>query len=500
MRLPFFLWIAAAAVAAPVASEWVYFGSGHRLEYRAVAHGNRIMDFSYAGYRAGGVRLPSVATAKTLAPAPGDSTLRIQQALDAVGQSAPGAVLLGPGTYELAGTLSISTSGVVLRGSGSGVGGTVIKLTGDPHRFLQIRGTGKWEAAGRHVDVTDPYVPSGAQSFHVKEPAAFRAGDTILVDHPITAAWIHFMGMDTLVRDGKLQTWIKAGTSIHTDRAIRAIDGNRITLDAPLSDSLDSAYFDSPGATIVKYSFPGRISEVGVESLRVEAPGLDVPIASGQFTVLQMDAVIDGWVRDIDVQETQNSVTIGPAAKRITLERVRIHHTLPHSGAAAPADFSLSGTQVLLDRCVVDGEGTWPVVTQATVTGPIVVLNFSGTAHAGVSPHQRWATGLLVDGLKLPNTVARTPGVAFSNRKTAGSGHGWDVGWAVAWNVTSPFLMVQQPPGAMNWCVGCAGERVKKDDPSGIFESQGVEVLPASLYVEQLRQRLGDAAVRNIGY
>jgi len=128
------------------------------------------------------------------------------------------------------------------------------------------------------------------------------------------------------------------------------------------------------------------------------------------------------------------------------------------------------------------------------------VLNFSGTAHAGVSPHQRWATGLLVDGLKLPNTVARTPGVAFSNRKTAGSGHGWDVGWAVAWNVTSPFLMVQQPPGAMNWCVGCAGERVKKDDPSGIFESQGVEVLPASLYVEQLRQRLGDAAVRNIGY
>ncbi len=329
MRLPFFLWIAAAAAAAPVASEWVYFGSGHRLEYRADAHGNRIMDFSYAGYRAGGVRLPSVATAKTLAPAPGDSTARIQQALDAVGQSAPGAVLLGPGTYELAGTLSISTSGVVLRGSGSGAGGTVIKLTGDPHRFLQIRGTGKWEAAGRHVDVTDPYVPSGAQSFHVKEPAAFRAGDTILVDHPVTAAWIHFMGMDTLVRDGKAQTWIKAGTSIRTDRVIQAIDGNQITLDAPLSDSLDSAYFDPPGATIVKYSFPGRISEVGVESLRVEAPSLDVPITSGQFTVLQMDAVIDGWARDIDVQETQNGVTIGPAAKRITLERG------PHSPCAA---------------------------------------------------------------------------------------------------------------------------------------------------------------------
>src|SRR5690349_20413808 len=143
-----------------------------------------------------------------------------------------------------------------------------------------------------------------------------------------------------------------------------------------------------------------------------------------------MDAAIDSWARDIDVVETQNGITIGPSAKRITLERVRIHHAQPLTGAAAPADFSISGTQVLLDRCAVDGEGTWPVVTQANVTGPVVILNFSGTAHAGVSPHQRWATGVLVDGARLPNTVQRTPGVAFSNRKTAGSGHGWDVGWA----------------------------------------------------------------------
>src|SRR5258708_5010948 len=159
---------------------------------------------------------------------------------------------------------------------------------------------------------------------------------------------------------------------------------------------------------------------------------------------------------------------------RVTLDSVRIVHSIPHSGAAAPADFAVSGTQVLLNRCSVDGEGTWPVVTQAMTTGPIVVLNFTGSAHAGVSPHQRWATGLLVDNLRLPNTVARTPGIAFSNRKTAGSGHGWDVGWAVGWNITSPFLLVQQPPGAMNWCIGCIGEPVTRaDTPSGIFENPG---------------------------
>jgi hypothetical protein len=129
------------------------------------------------------------------------------------------------------------------------------------------------------------------------------------------------------------------------------------------------------------------------------------------------------------------------------------------------------------------------------------VLNFSGAAHAGVSPHQRWATGLLVDGANLPATTERTPGIAFSNRKTAGSGHGWDVGWAVAWNVVSAHLLVQQPPGAMNWCIGCRGAR-KQDPaiPEGAYDSPDQPVQPASLYLEQLRERLGEKALANVGY
>lgn len=196
--------------------------------------------------------------------------------------------------------------------------------------------------------------------------------------------------------------------------------------------------------------------------------------------MLRLDAISDGWARDIAVQETQNGIVVG---------------------AAASADFSISGTQVFVNRCSVDGEGTWPLVTQSTATGPIVVLNFTGDARAGVSPHQRWATGLLVDNARLPNTTTRTPGIAFSNRKTAGSGHGWDVGWAVAWNVASPYLLVQQPPGAANWRIGCVGEALTKEGlASGIFDSPGAPVVPSSLYLEQLRERLGDDALANIGY
>jgi hypothetical protein len=71
----------------------------------------------------------------------------------------------------------------------------------------------------------------------------------------------------------------------------------------------------------------------------------------------------------------------------------------------------------------------------------------------------------------------------------------------VAWNVSSPFLLVQLPPGALNWCIGCIGTQVTiGGTPNGIFSPTGITVTPASLYLHQLHDRLGADAVRSIGY
>jgi hypothetical protein len=430
-----------------------------------------------------------VIAAQRLTPVPGDNTARIQAALD----KATGAVVLAPGQYEIAGTLHITRSNVVLHGE-QGAG---ILLTGKPHRFLEIHGTGTWCEEGSPAPVLDGYVPAGASTFRVRGASAFHAGDHVLMLRPVTAEWVHFMGMDTLVREGRRQTWIPAGSVIRTDRVVESVDGDSVTLDVPLSDALDSRF---TAASLVRYTFPGRIREVAVEGLRIAAPFEDVPITEPQYTALRMDAVEDGWVRDLEILETQNGIVIGSGSKRLTLTNVRITHSAAHSGSAAPADFSLQGTQILLDRCRVTGDGTWPVVTQSEVTGPLVVLNFTAD-HGGVAPHQRWTTGLLVDGGKFPGATERRPGLAFSNRATAGSGHGWDAGWAVAWNVASPFFLVQQPPGTLNWCIGCIGTPVTiGNTPNGILDSPGTMVEPQSLYLHQLRDRLGPDAERNIGY
>jgi hypothetical protein len=506
--------ISTAAVGGQGRSKWVSPDAKGRLQYTADARGNRIMDFSHAGYKGGGVRIPDVRVARTVKPIEGDNTAQIQSAIDEVSKLAAdaggfrGAVLLERGTFDIAGTVRIAASGVVLRGSGSGAGGTVLRAVGAPHRIFAVGGTGTWQPDTARATVTDAYVPSGASTVTVDSAAAFRPGDAVVIQRAATEAWIRFMNMDTLTRNGKPQTWLKAGTILTHDRNVKSVDGNRITFDVPLADSFDAAYLNPPGTTVAKYAFPGRIEQVGVESLRVVVPAQDKPISEAQFTLLSMNAVLDGWVRDVVSVDTHNSTTFGSTVRRVTIDRVHIQHTLPFTAPAAPADFAISGTQILLDRSSVTGQGVWPVVTQVGVMGPNVVLNFTSTT-AGIAPHQRWAAGLLVDSSEFTGGTDLRPNIAFSNREHAGSGHGWSVGWAVAWNVKAEVLLVQQPPGSKNWCIGCTGRFTPilwhkgsipiPESPSDTHESPGVPVTPASLYLAQLRDRLGEQALRNIG-
>ena len=474
MKLVFWM-ICACALHAQTVSEWVFGGPDHRLHYLPDGRGNTIMDFSSAGYRGGGVKLPVAAVCQRLAPAPGDDTARIQAALD----HATGAVVLSAGEYEVAGTLRIAHSGVVLRGEK----GAAIRLTGRPHCFLELRGEGTWREEGPPAPVLDAYVPAGATSFRVRGASAFHTGDHVLVLRPLTAQWMHSMGLAKPGSDSPPG----ADSVIRIDRVVDSVEGDRVTLDAPLSDALDSPF---TSASLVRYSFAGRIAEAGVEGLRLAAAFDDQASAPTQTTVLRMDAVEDGWARDLEIEDAQNGIAIGPGAKRLTLTNIHIAHSAAHSGSATRADFALQGTQILLDRCRVTGESNWPAVVRPGAVGPLVVLNFSAD-HGGVAADQPWATGLLADGGKFPGGTQAEPGVAFTSA----------IGWSVAWNASSPFLLVLRPAGALNWCIGCVGAPVTVEGtPSGIFDSLGKPVLLPSLYLQQLRDRLGPDAVRNIGY
>src|SRR5712692_6143461 len=504
-----FVLLAAALLSAQATSSWVFVGSDGHLHYKTDSQGNRIMDFSSAGYKAGGVPLPVVATQRTVNPSGGDDTSAIQSAINAVSalpldaNGFRGAVLLAAGTFHISGQLNINASGVVLRGSGSGSRGTPINMTGSTgFRAISVTGSGS-RSTSNTVSISGSYVPSGINTITVSSASGFSAGDTVVINRVVTSAWIHFMGMDTLTRNGAPQTWLSPGNTFVTDRTIAAVSGNTITLDAPITDSFDSAFLGTPVGTIAKYTWSGRISQDGVEHLRILAP-----IGTTVYSAVSMDNIINAWMLDLVGQETQNAFDVNINAKQVTVDHVINNVSTTQTRSAGTADFSLTGTQVLVNKCQSNGTGDWPLVTSAMGTGPAAALNFTSTQAAGISPHQRWYTGLLADSSSLPNAPSQTPGIGYRDRGNAGSGQGWTVGWAVAWNVDTPFLLVQEPPGADNWCIGCVGTEISASEPggngtllpNGIFESTGTHVTPASLYLAQLCDRLGPAALTNIGY
>jgi len=488
-----------AAGGCTATSRWVYANSSGKLAYRALPTGDHIMDFSYAGYRGGGVAIPNVPAKITVYPG-GDDAANIQSAIDQVSRlplenGQRGAVLLASGTFNCDRTIFIHAGGVVLRGTG----GTVLNLIGKPHVGIIAAGKAAIVEQGQPTLITEAYVPSGTTTFNVASSAGWRIGDTIQITRPVTAAWVHFMEMDNLVRNGKPQRWL-AG-KIQAYRVIAGISGNAITVTIPLSDDYDVRYLNPPGTSVVKVNISGLISEVGIEHLRIVSPPQPIQIAAPQFNALKLNDVTDAWARDLDIHDTFNSTDVGDGSSRVTMLRIHTTHSVVTLGAALPMDFGDHGTQVLYDHCTAAGGHQYYFATFGRTQGPNVLLNCTFTGDGRVQPHQRWSTGLLIDN-------CQADGIDLMNRGIMGSGHGWTMGWGVLWNCTAKTFVVQEPPGTENWEIGCVGTpqlQARPFDqqpklPPGIVESTHHRVTPRSLYLEQLRQRLGDDAVKNIGY
>ncbi len=509
------------------ASKWVYTGKNGKLIYKTTPAGDRIMDFSYAGYMGGGAALPEVPVKKIVKPAAGeDNTASIQKAIDDVSampleNGFRGTVLLAPGTFNCSGSIFLSTGGVVLRGSGSGPGGTTIMMSGKKHIAFIIGKVRKHKTAISlnsemavsqesgvesgvsmfHTTIEDKYIPCGANTFNVVDASGFSVGDNIAIKRPTTPAWVKFMVMNNLVRDGRHQTWISEKRFGITERKITAISGNKITVDVPLADSYNSKYLNPPGTEVSVIKPAERVTHAGIEHLHIQCPPLEIDYGRAPFSAVRVGGD-DCWIKDIYAEETMNTTIL--AGKRITVEKVIVKHTYPNLGASKPTDFSIEGSQNLIDRCRVTGDNEYFVWTGSLEPGPNVILNSTFNGHGSrIQPHQRWSTGLLVDNCRVPEG-----GIDFMNRGVAGSGHGWTMGWAVAWNCTAKTYVIQNPPGVINWAIGCIGKREQTarlfdSTPilaEGIFDSYGKHVDPPSLYLAQLNERLGKQALNNIGY
>lgn len=520
----------------PPTTSRVYPGTDGKLVYVPDEQGNIIHDASHAGYGGGGVAIPTVAIKETIWPVAGDNTAHIQAAIDKVSalpldaNGFRGAVLLRAGEYRMALPVNIRASGVVLRGEGMGDTGTILIGTGtgrppaDPNAapgagrragppprptLIQIAG-----AAGPKIDeaskrlVTDAFVPVGARRFRVASARSFKRGDTVIVRRIGNQAWIDAVGMNNDPPGARWKPF-----NIEWDRVIVDVSGDTITIDAPITCAIEQQW---GGGEVLKYDGAGRISNVGVENMRGMSefdPGVrtkdygnmdrDSYAAEEYYSdenhfnnFVTFDNATNGWVRNATALHFVNSmVGAGPATKWITVQDCVSREPISQRRGARRFVFALRGQLALVQRCSSD-KGRHSFMTGQPSGSGNVFLDCKATKpYSSSEPHEQWATGNLYDNIQAPLTARFWKNFII----------GWAGANTVFWNCEGNFL-IQKPPTAQNYTFGHIGVNavvfnVPFQDTSrenGYMESLDQHVFPRSLYLTQLRDRLGEAAVRAV--
>jgi hypothetical protein len=468
-----------------------------RLAYRLFANTgesnavNALPDFSYAGYRGGGVALPSVPVRMTISAQPGDNRPQVQAAIDAVSAMAPdgngfrGAVLLKSGRYEVNGPLTVTSSGVVLRGEGQGAGGTLLvdTLATNHDSFIRLTGSGSGlgEITGTRTPITDDYVPTGARSFGVQSAAAFAVGDDVVVLRTPSQAWIDDLAMGQY-------GWTASGYAIGHERRITAVSGRQVTIDIPIVDPVQARY---GGGSVYKNNVAGRIRLCGVENLRLESVYGSETDEEHAWKAVLLHRAADCWVTDVTARFfAYSAVSIEGRSSFNTVQNCAMLDPKSEITGGRRYSFNLDDSVGnLFQRCFTRN-GRHDFVTGSQTPGPNVFLDSLATqTHDDIGPHHRWATGLLFDNVK--GGLIRV-----QNRGASGSGHGWAGAQTLFWNVqSSSTIKVDSPRGAMNWGVGCIGT---SQEGAGQWERWGQRVEPRSLYLKQLEDRLGRDAVSQV--
>ena len=531
----------------------VSLGPDGRLVYQPYTDkGDRILDWSYCGYKQSTQPIPDVAVMVTLTPAVGeavsdgnmaypkgpDSGDLIQAALDKVATMKPGAdrfrgaVLLKKGTYYIEGGLVVPP-GVVLRGEGDGPDGTVI-IARSANGGGNMMEVGDADATIEHVGaddasrIADAYVPSGSSQLKLKDASQFKAGDFVCVKKTVNEKWIEVLGCGERLRHirggkegAKKKPWKPESYQFRHIRQVTAVSGNTITLDVMLPQSFAAEY---GGGEVYKVNMDQIGSHCGVESLRLVS-NYDTTVTdenkSSNFinfdSGIRVAGVRDAWVRHCTVLHVRFAcVKVGDHTRQITVRDCKsLKPVGPVRGGNRYAFSIGGGTGHLVYNCYSE-DGRHDFAGGSRNMGPIAFVKCTAVRGGQSEPHHRWGCGFLFD-----NVTTEDGSIAAINRGDSGSGHGWAAANTVIWNSSARGIVVFDPEteGENNFAIGYKGPHLDNHETanlyyantrsgywgtphegayygfalmgSGHIESPDRPVKPDSLFAQQLIDRIG---------
>ena len=495
-------------------SSIVYFDANGKLGYALDAEQNRVIDFSAAGYKNSNEQIPNINNIiATILPSTGDRTTEINAAIQSALTIAPnangfrGVILLKAGNYEIQGTLKMNVSGVVLRGEGSGLDGTVITATGntpDKRTVINVGGGTNvaWKKLGTlSTNITTAFVKVGSFTFNVDSTAGFAVGDAIIVYHPSTTSWL------TAIDNGGVDTaapWTAGTKDIQMNKIITAINGNSITIESPVTNHLDVLLSQS---YIYKVNKATTKSLIGVENLRIDIQNwtnelIDEDHAWQGITMFDIE---DSWVRNVVALHFGQSGFKSGTATRVTFDNCQALVPVASLNGSKRDNFQADkfSSNILFKNCLATkARHAFEVSGTSSATGIVFTRCTSIDATNPSEGHFHWSTGILFDCFRDYGNQTDIV-LGLYNRGSYGTNHGWAAAHSVAWNcdlrrttIPNGDLICQKPPTAQNFVIGGFG-RINyaapfPQYPFGYvegFNNSTATLNPESLFDAQLSER-----------
>lgn len=457
-----------------------------QITYLSDKQGNRVLDFSYCGYRSSEQDIPSLNNVVFVSWKPGDNTERIQRAVNYVSSMAPdkkgyrGAVLLDEGVFSLSASIRVAKSGVVLRGMNKEK--TILLKKGvDRGALLYIEGVNNLNVKDT-LQILSSYVPVNTRTLEVSSGKTLKKGDRVMVIRPSVKKWITSLKCDVFGGGITALGWKPGDTDLTWDREIKAVDGDRITLDAPLTVALDSQYGIS---SLVPYHWNGRIQECGVENMTLISD-YDKRYSKDEdhcWTGISIENAENCWVRRVDFKHFSGSaVIVQRMGSKVTIEDCISTEPVSEIGGMRRCTFYTLGQQTLFQRCYSE-QGIHDFSAGYCAAGPNAFVQCDSYESLGYSGSiGSWACGLLFDVVNIDGH-----NLAFKNLWQEENGAGWNTANSLFWQCTASTIECYTPAeDAFNSAYGCWAQF----SGDGKWDESNNHVEPRSIFYAQLEARL----------
>jgi len=488
-------------------------------------NGERLIDYSYAGYRNSNVPLPAqgsvtVDVGKTADPTGNkDSTAAIQAAIDAVAKAKGGVVFIPAGLYRLDGVLTISASGTVIRGAGP----TKTRLYFTRHKNMAHKAHITFAGKLKYTATMTAHVAPGGPKpvFHMgtffNNASGFSKGDDVAIGITITKGFI---------ADHKMAGTWKAFNDTWQPFFWRTIK------------TIKPSWHGSHGvkwATPIPYRFKhrdgptakkvtGYLAECGLEDLAIaNAVDWDAAWANNQVHAVNFIAVKDCWVWRVHSFDgpgpakeglhkgahLQSSGIMVKLSKRVSVVDCKLAKSQNRGGGGNGYLFEVrQSSHILTKNCVADGGRhnfiqNWGFGTSGCVWTGVTSKNgqawFSKSiaiAPVGLSEfHHSLAMFNLVDDSVFDD------GWASKNRGQYSTGAGHTAHENAIWNARGKGIVLSYNFGR-GYVVGTGPKlsvATKLSDPGAKFTepedwTEGVgkaaTLQPQSLFSAQLKKRV----------